>query len=61
VAGWAAIQFALRQWVFPALRRHAAPYERARAALADELGREPLTIEISERMRELRVAAAAGG
>src|SRR4051794_18765286 len=51
VVGWATVLFALRQWGFPALRRHGERYALARAELRAELGREPLAGELAERMR----------
>jgi len=56
VLGWGALLFGLRQWAFPALRRHAAVSERASDELRGELGRERVPTS-GRRLRSLRAAA----
>ena len=60
VLGWGALLFGLRQWGFPALRRHAEAFERATRELRAELGREPLPDEVGRRLRSVRAAAGRG-
>jgi len=40
----------MRQWILPTARRNRARMEVARAQLAEELGREPTTVEVMERL-----------
>lgn len=49
------VAFALFNWVFPFLRRSHEEYERAKAQLADRLGREPTDVELGEYFRRTRV------